>query len=151
MPDIFVPRDTLMNSKYLFELYAKNIIREYALRFANENQKKLEKQSFKEYLKSFQVTDEMLAELVKDASKAGIKQNEEELRRSKPIILSQTKAIIGRYVWGRKQKSGLNNEVFQVLNPMDNVYQKAIQSFGQAGELEHGNFSSLNTMKGKKE
>ena len=148
-PDIFVPRDTLNNSKYLFELYAKNIIREYALRYANENLKKLEKQSFNEFLSSFEVTDAMLAELVKDASKAGIKPNEKELKISKPVVVSQTKAIIGRYVWGRKQKTGLNNEIFQVLNPADNVYQRAIQLFGQASQLEAGDFSSLNTVKGK--
>ncbi len=149
-PDIFVAKDTLMNSKYLFELYSKNIIREYSLRYANENQKKLEKQPFKEYLKSFQVSDAMLAELVKDASKAGIKPNEKELNLSKPLITSQTKAIIGRYVWGRKQKSGLNNEVFQVLNPSDNVYQQAVQLFTQAAQLEKGEFSSLNIPKNKK-
>jgi carboxyl-terminal processing protease len=149
MPDVFVPRDTLNNSKYLFELYAKNIIREYALRYANENLKKLEKQSFNEFLSSFEVTDAMLAELVKDASVAGIKPNDKELKISKPVVVSQTKAIIGRYVWGRKQKTGLNNEVFQVLNPTDNVYQKAIQLFGPAAQLEAGDFSSLNTVKGK--
>jgi len=149
-PDIFVPKDTLMNSKYLFELYSKNIIREYALRYANENQKRLEKQPFKEYLKSFQVSDAMLAELVKDASKAGIKPNEKELNLSKPLITSQTKAIIGRYVWGRKQKNGLNNEVFQVLNPSDNVYQQAVQLFTQAAQLEKGEFSSMNIPKNKK-
>lgn len=147
MPDVFVPRDTLMNSKYLFELYAKNIIREYALRYANENQKKLEKQTFPEYLKTFQISDAMISDLVKDATRSGIKVNEKELNRSKPIIQSQTKAIIGRYVWGRKQKSGLNNEVYEVLNPMDNVYQNALKLFGKAAELEHGNFSSLNTKK----
>ncbi len=150
MPDVFVPRDTLMNSKYLFELYAKNIIREYALRYANENQKKLEKQPFSEYLKSFEVSDAMIGELVKDATRAGIKFNETELTRSKPLILGQTKAIIGRYVWGRKQKNGLNNEIFQVLNPQDNLYQRAIESLGKASELEHGNFSSLNSINGKK-
>ncbi|SEI89707.1 carboxyl-terminal processing protease [Dyadobacter sp. SG02] len=149
-PDIFVSKDTLMNSKYLFELYSKNIIREYALRYANENQKKLEKQPFKEYLKSFQVSDAMIAELVKDASKAGIKPNEKELNLSKSLITSQTKAIIGRYVWGRKQKNGLNNEVFQVLNPSDNVYQQAVQLFTQAAQLEKGEFSSLNIPKNKK-
>ena len=149
-PDFFVPRDTLQNSKYLFELYAKNIIREYALRYANENSKKLEKQDFADYVKSFQVTDAMLAEMVKDAAKAGIKPNEKDLNLSKPLIVAQTKAIIGRYVWGRKQKSGLNNEIFQVLNPTDNVYQRAIQLFGQASQLEAGDFSSLNTVKGKK-
>jgi len=146
-PDVFVAKDTLLNSKYLFELYSKNIIREYALRFANENQKKLEKQSFQEYLKSFEVSDAMLAELVKDASKAGIKPNEKELNLSRPVIVAQTKAIVGRYVWGRKQKSGLNNEVFQVLNPTDNVYQQAVQLFSQAAQLEKGKFSSLNLPK----
>ncbi len=149
-PDIFVAKDTLQNSKYLFELYSKNIIREYALRYANENQKKLEKQPFKEYLKTFQVSDAMMAELVKDASRAGIKPNEKELNLSKSLITSQTKAIIGRYVWGRKQKNGLNNEVFQVLNPTDNVYQQAVQLFSQAAQLEKGEFSSLNIPKNKK-
>ena len=148
-PDFFVPRDTTQNSKYLFELYAKNIIREYALRYANENLKKLEKQSFDEFLKSFEISDAMLAELVKDASKAGIKPNEKELNISKSLVTAQTKAIIGRYVWGRKQKTGLNNEVFQVLNPTDNVYQRAVQLFSQAAQLEAGDFSSLNTVKGK--
>jgi len=149
-PDFFVPRDTTLNSKYLFELYAKNIIREYALRYANENLKKLEKQPFSEFVKSFQISDAMLAEMVKDASRSGIKPNEKELNLSKPLITAQTKAVIGRYVWGRKQKTGLNNEVFQVLNPTDNVYEKAVQLFGQAAQLEAGNFSSLNTIKGKK-
>ncbi|WAC11129.1 S41 family peptidase [Dyadobacter pollutisoli] len=148
-PDIFVPKDTLLNSKYLFELYSKNIIREYALRYANENKKKLEKQSFNDFLTSFQISDAMLAEMVKDASKAGIKPNEKELRHSKSLITSQTKAIIGRYVWGRKQKNGLNNEVFQVLNPTDNVYQQAVQLFSQAAQLEKGKFSSMNIPKNK--
>jgi carboxyl-terminal processing protease len=147
MPDVFVPRDTLMNSKYLFELYAKNIIREYALRYANENQKKLEKQTFDEFLKTFEMSEGMLGEMVKDASKAGIKLNEKELNRSKPIVRSQTKAIIGRYVWGRKRKSGLNNEVYKVLNPTDNVYQHALKLFDKAADLEQGNFSSLNVKK----
>ncbi|CAG5009825.1 hypothetical protein DYBT9275_04577 [Dyadobacter sp. CECT 9275] len=146
-PDVFVPRDTTLNSKYLVELYSKNIIREYALRYANENQKKLEKQTFDEYLNSFQISDAMLSELVKDATRAGIRLNEKELNHSKPVIQSQTKAIIGRYVWGRKQKGGLNNEVYRVLNPTDNVYQRAVLLFGKASELEEGNFSSLNTRK----
>ena len=150
-PDIFVPRDTLMNSKYLFELYSKNIIREYALRYANENQKRLEKMSFPEYLKSFEMTDVMMQEMVKDASKAGIKPNEKELNHSKSLIVAQTKAVIGRYIWGRKQKGGLNNEVYQVLNPTDNVFVHAVKLFGPASDLEAGNFSSLNTVRGKKE
>ncbi len=73
MPDVFVPRDTSMNSKFLFELYSKNIIREYALRYVNEHKKALAKQTFPEYLDTFKVTDAMMDELIADAKKGGIK------------------------------------------------------------------------------
>ena len=147
MPDVFVPRDTSMNSKFLFELYAKNILREYALRYVNDHQKALGKQSFEEFLKKFTVTDAMLKEMVQDAKKAGIKPNDDQLARSKPLILAQTKGYIGRYQWGRQRKDGLNNEIFQVLNPIDNVYQEAMRQFGKAADLELGDFSSLNVKK----
>ncbi|WP_247236027.1 S41 family peptidase [Telluribacter sp. SYSU D00476] len=147
MPDVFVPRDTSMNSKYLFELYAKNIIRDYALRYVSANQKKLEKMSFKEYLTTFSVTDAMVADLVQEASKAGIKRNDSELSRSKPVIVAQTKALIGRYVWGRQRKDGLSNEIYQVLNPIDNIYREAMRQFSKAEALEKGDFSSLNLPK----
>lgn len=147
MPDVFVPRDTSMNSKFLFELYAKNILREYALRYVNDHQKALGKQTFDEFLKKFTVTDAMLKEMVQDAKKAGIKPNDEQLARSKPLILAQTKGYIGRYQWGRQRKDGLNNEIFQVLNPIDNVYQEAMRQFGKAADLERGDFSSLNVEK----
>ncbi len=147
MPDVFVPRDTSMNSKFLFELYAKNILREYALRYVNDHQKALGKQSFDEFLKKFTVTDAMLKEMVQDAKKAGIKPNDAQLARSRSIILAQTKGYIGRYQWGRLRKDGLNNEIFQVLNPIDNVYQEAMRQFGKAADLERGDFSSLNVEK----
>ena len=86
---------------------------------------------------------------MQDAKKAGIKYNEKELNRSKPIILAQTKGLIGRYQWGRQRKDGLNNELFQVLNLMDNVYKGAIKQFGKATDLEKGDFSSLNVTKEK--
>ncbi len=143
LPDVFVPRDTLNNSKYLFELYAKNIIREYALRYANENQTKLAKSKFEDYLANFNVTESMLSNLIQDATKSGITFNQTQYNRSKPVIVAQTKAIIGRYVWGRTHKGGLNNEIYQVLNPTDKVFEQAIHLFGKASKLEDGKFSSL--------
>jgi carboxyl-terminal processing protease len=149
MPDVFVPRDTSMNSKLLFELYAKNIIREYALRYVNENKKQLSKQTFNEFLGKFSVSDPMMTDLLQDAKKAGIKVNDKDLSRSKPLVVAQVKGLIGRYQWGRLRKDGLNNELFQVLNPTDNVYQEALRQFGKAADLEKGNFSSLNVVKEK--
>ncbi|WP_373512326.1 S41 family peptidase [Persicitalea sp.] len=149
MPDVFVPRDTSMNSKFLFELYAKNILREYALRYVNDHQKALDKQDFNQFLKKFTVTDAMLKDLVQDAKKAGIKPKDDDLARSKSLILAQTKGYIGRYHYGRQRKDGLNNEIFQVLNPTDNVFQEAMRQFGKAADLERGDFSSLNVVKEK--
>jgi carboxyl-terminal processing protease len=145
MPDVFVPRDTLANSKYLYELFARNVIREYAIRYASENSARLEKQSFPHYLKNFQVTDAMLDEIFKDAARAGIAKNEAEIKRSKSIIQSQTKAVIARYIWGKSKKDGLSNEIYQVMNPDDNIYVLALTLFEQAANLEEG---KINTPEG---
>jgi carboxyl-terminal processing protease len=147
MPDVFVPRDTSMNSKYLYELYSKNLIREYALRYTNDHQKTLEKMSFEEYLAKFTVTEAMINELVQSATQSGVKLRDRELAHSKPYIKAQIKGFIGRYQWGRQRKDGLNNEMFQVLNPLDNVFKEALRQFGKAEELEKGDFSSFNASK----
>ena len=143
MPDVFVPRDTLANSKYLYELYARNIIREYAIRYATDHAESLEKQTFAKYLKTFKISDAMLADIVKEASRAGIEKNEAEIKRSRSVIQSQTKAIIARYIWGKTRKDGLSNEIYQVMNPEDNIYVLALTLFGQAENLEEGKLNIL--------
>lgn len=144
MPDIFVPRDTTTSSKYLYELYAKNIIREYAARYAAENSKQLEKESFEDYLNNFKVSDQMISEMTKDAQKAGIPLNEKELTRSRSVINTQVKALIGRYVWGKSRRTHFNNEAYRVLNQTDPIYQTALKHFNNAEALEKGDFQTLN-------
>lgn len=149
MPDVFVARDTTTSSKYLYELYAKNIIREYAARYATENNKRLEKQSFDDYLKNFTVSDQMISELVKDAQKVGIEYNNAELARSRSVINTQIKALVGRYVWGKSRKTHFNNEAYQVLNQTDPIFQTALTQFQNAAALEKGEFQSINLLKDK--
>jgi carboxyl-terminal processing protease len=143
MPDVFVPRDTSANSKYLFELYSKNIIREYALKYANTHAKKLERDSFKDYLYDFRVTNSMLTEMIKDGEKSGVTFNQKEFEQSKAVISTQIKALIGRYTWGKKRKDGLTNELYQVLNPTDKVFLEAVSQFEKAEKLVRGDFSSF--------
>ena len=140
-PDVFVARDTSLMSTYLYQLWGKNTIREYALKYTNENRKKLEKQGFEGFLKSFTVTDAMLAELLQAAASQQVKYNEKEYNRSKPYIRSQVKAFVGRYVW-QKGQGGLNNEYYQVMSGLDNVYQQALQQFKRADDLARGKFVS---------
>ncbi len=149
MPDVFVARDTTTSSKYLYELYAKNIIREYAARFAAENSKKFENQPFEEYLKHFEVNDQMISELVKDATKVGIEPNAKELERSKPVINTQIKALVGRYIWGKTRKTHFNNEAYQVLNQTDPIVKEALKQFQNAEALEKGELQSVKLIENK--
>ena len=137
-PDYFVPRDSTWQTMYLGKLYAKNIIREYALAYANDNRARLEKLPFAEFSKAVNVTDEQLNSFVKTATVEGVKFNAAEFARSKEYIRIQTKALIARYVYQKSNKGGQNNEFYRVMNTADNTYTKALTLFDRAQQLEFG-------------
>jgi carboxyl-terminal processing protease len=134
-PDVFVARDTAYFTKYLGDLWAKNIIREYALNYANDNMKSIEKLTFKDFNKSFVVNDAMMIDMHKLAKQANIKMRTQEYERSKPFIKAQIKAYVARSVWQRKVSDGMNNEYFQVMAPYDYTFQKSLQYFDKAEKM----------------
>ncbi|WP_407652866.1 S41 family peptidase [Arcicella rigui] len=148
-PDVFVPRDTSYMTKYLTELFSKNIIREYALTYTNENIKSLEKLSFKEFNKQFNVSDEMLSELQKVAQQAKVKATAKDYERSLAYLKGQIKALVARNVWQRKKAKGYNNEYYQILMAYDETFQKALQNFDKAEKLAHGEIVETLTHSGK--
>ena len=135
-PDVFVPRDTSHITKYLLELYGKNILREYALNYANENRKTLEKQSFNSFLKDFEVSEPMLETIKKLANSSEIKFNATDYSHSKDFIKLQIKATIARHIWQRNVKNGLNNEFYQIIFGEDPIVETAMKQFGKAEKLE---------------
>jgi len=137
-PDYFVPRDSSWQTAYLGQLYAKNIIREFALSYANDNRARLEKMPFAEFDKAVNLTEEQLSTMNKAAVAEGVKFNAAEFARSKDYIRTQTKALIARYVYQKANKGGQNNEFYRVMNTADNTYVKALTLFGKAQELEFG-------------
>ncbi|CCH51508.1 carboxyl-terminal protease [Fibrisoma limi BUZ 3] len=140
-PDYFIPRDSSWQTNYLVQLYGKNIIREFAMEYANDNRKKLEKMPFAEFNKTVIINDEQMNRLVKDATAQGVKFNEKEYIRSKNYIRTQVKALIARYVYQKNNKGGQNNEFFQVLGDSDDTYQKALKLFDRANKLEQGTYT----------
>ncbi|MFD2572815.1 S41 family peptidase [Spirosoma soli] len=140
-PDYFIPRDSSWQTPYLVQLYGKNIIREFAMEYANDNRKKLEKMPFDEFNRTVTINDELMARLVKDATSEGIKFNEKEYSRSKNYIRTQVKALVARYVYQKNNKAGQNNEYFRVAGEADDTYQKALKLFDRANKLEHGMFT----------
>lgn len=136
IPDVFVPIDTTYRTRYLYQLAGKNVIAEYAFRYALDHKAQLSGQSFKEYLQKFSVTDAMLNEVVAMAAASGIKRNESEFNRSKGYVRDQIKALVASYVWEKRATTaGLRNELYQVLNANDPLYKKALGGFPQADQM----------------
>jgi len=131
MPDVFVPRDTTAFSEYLSQLYNKNVMREYALTYYKNNQKDLEKMSLAQFRKSFEVTDKMLQDVVKLATRSEVPYNAEQFNRSKNVIRNNLKAFIARSVYG-------NEGFFPVLHEADEEFQAALKHVGRAQKLAKG-------------
>lgn len=137
-PDVFVARDTTYFTKYLGDLWGKNIIREFALNYANDNMKSLEKLTFKDFNKFFVVNDAMLIDMQRLAKQANVKMRVRDYERSMPYIKAQIKAYIARSVWQRKVSDGLNNEYHQIMSPFDDTFQKSLKYFDKAEKMARG-------------
>ncbi|NBB20005.1 PDZ domain-containing protein [Runella sp. CRIBMP] len=146
-PDVFVPRDTSMMTPYLYELFGKNIVRDYAVRYVGENKKQLEKLTFADYLKTFTPSEADMEIILRNANNDDIKFNEQQYKRSKPYIRTYLKAMIGRYAYQKRDKAGLNNEFYQVMSDLDEGYKKAVTLFDEAEKLSR---MSVSLKDGKK-
>jgi carboxyl-terminal processing protease len=131
MPDIFVARDTTEYSGFLNQLYAKNLVREFALNYYHDNRKDLEKVPFARFKTSFVVTDKMLQDLVKEATALKIPYNAGEFKRSKDLLKNNLKAYIARSVYG---SSGF----YPVFHEKDDELKQALQHIDQANHLGKG-------------
>jgi carboxyl-terminal processing protease len=131
MPDIFVARDTAEYSNYLNQLYAKNLIREYALNYYHDHRKELEKVPFARFKASFEITDKMLQDLVKQASALKVPYNPGEFNRSKALLKNNLKAYIARSVYGT---SGF----YPVFHEKDDELKQALQHISQANQIGKG-------------
>ena len=125
MPDYFIPIDTTGNSSYLNKLFTTNAIREYSLTYSDANRKKLEKEGFDKYFTEFNVSEQMLNELVAVAEESGLPFNQSQFNHSKELIKVYLKAQIARGVWN-------NDGFYPIFNQTNEIYMKAIQLFDQA-------------------
>ncbi|WP_205500337.1 S41 family peptidase [Rufibacter psychrotolerans] len=131
MPDVFVPRDTTDNTTLLTELFQKNVLREYALEYYRAHRGELENTPLPRFLETFQVTDAMLQDLLKEAKRADIKVNNKDLKRSERTIRNNLKAFIAR---SRYEAMGF----YPVLNENDPEFQRALGLFDRAKQISLG-------------
>ena len=130
MPDIFVPLDTSYNSDYFGQLIYRNIIREFTLGYYDSHKAELIKWKLEDFHKNFEVTEQMLKEIIDMARRENIRFNELEYNISKSEIKNRVKSLIARSVWD-------NDGYFLVANDRNEIYQAALRHFDKATKLAH--------------
>jgi carboxyl-terminal processing protease len=126
-PDVVVKYASGDNSPSLTQkFYQKRIFFEVASSYAN-NHRSL-KNSFEDFLKSFQVNQSLLGELNHMAVQKDIEFKNNEFQNNKEYFKARLKAEIARSVWG-------NEKYYQVMLLNDSQYNKAISLFYNLKEL----------------
>lgn len=121
VPDHFVPLDTTMNTAYYRELVAKGVFNNYCLGYVDDRRAELQK-SYKtpeSFLKKFQVTDQMLEELVELGMDEGIEYDKDQFAQSATYIRKVIKGLIGRDLFTQEV-------YFRVVNEVNPIYVSAV-------------------------
>lgn len=121
-PDVFVPLDTTAFTKYYRDVMAKGAINRYTIRYVDGHRKEIAS-SYKtdtDFVKDFEVTPEMLADLYAMAEKDGVKPDPEQQKQSEPVFKMILKALIGRDIYD-------NATYFKVYNTFDPIFRRAFE------------------------
>ena len=123
IPDVFVPIDTGINYSYFNRLLAKGVINEYVLNYVDKNRESLKKKypKFEMFQKNFQVTGDMIYEIVKSGEKQGVKKDENLFTPIVPEIKLFVKSLIARDLWNM-------NELYRISNEENKILKAAVKA-----------------------
>ena len=121
MPDIFIPMDTVVITRYYTKVWDSNTLYRYTLRYSDRHREALDKVTTLEELDSLLSADDLLSDFVRYAEQQGIATNRHELNISRDIILAQLRAYIGRNALG--DDSGFYYNIY----PVDKVMRRAVE------------------------
>lgn len=122
MPDCFVPVDTTLLTDYHRQINYKGILLKVYYQLIDKYRQEWVKKytDYASFSQKFELTDEMMQRLVDEATKAGIDYQEEQFRKSEPLIKLQLKALIARDIWDM-------NEYYHTINVIDESVKKAVE------------------------
>ena len=120
-PDRFVPLDTADYTRYYRNVMAKGTINRYVVGYVDGHRKELRKEyrDDADYVKRFNVSDEMLQKLYDMATADGVEFDAGQAAQSRPLFSMIIKALIGRDIFD-------NATYFNVYNTYDPIFREAI-------------------------
>ena len=122
MPDVFIPYDTTRYTDYHRQISALGLISRLSINYLDVNRQRLNNlyPAFDSYQTDFEVTEELLQELVNLASEEKVEFDEEQYNRSKPLISLHLKALIARDLYDM-------NEYFRIINEDNASLKEALR------------------------
>lgn len=122
MPDYFVPVDTTLYTDYHRQISYKGVLLKVHYQLIDTYRKDWNKKykDYASFAQKFEMTEPMMQRLKDEAAKAGIAYNEEQYRKSEPLLKLQLKALIARDLWDM-------NEYYHTINVADESVKKALE------------------------
>jgi carboxyl-terminal processing protease len=122
MPDIFIPLDTTMNSKYFTDLARKGVMNQFTLTFVDKNRADLKSKypSFEDFKKNFTVDEKIIKQFIEAGEKEGVKEDKDGLKTSEKAFKIQIKAFIARDLFK-------NDNFYEVFNELNDPLKKALE------------------------
>lgn len=122
VPDVFVPYDTTLASRYLYSLRSKRLIYDYALSYVDAHRQELKALDAKELIMKLLRTP-FINEIKAYSRKNGVTPPSHIDAKESHIIENEVRAYIGQSV-------SENDGFYPILNTMDPVIDKALEVIG---------------------
>lgn len=131
MPDVFIPLDSTRYTDYHRKIAALGLINRVSMNYLDKNRKELSKKypNINVYKNNFEITDDILTELMTLGKEEKIEFNEEQYNKSKALIRLQIKALIARDLFDM-------NEYFQIINDENESLKEAFRIITVSGSYE---------------
>ncbi|MBQ2856937.1 MAG: S41 family peptidase [Bacteroidaceae bacterium] len=122
MPDYFVPVDTMLFTKYHSQLSNKGVLLKVHFQLIDAHREEWTKKyaDYAIFSRDFDLNDTMMQQLIDEGEKEGVKFNEEQYKKSEPLIKLQLKALIARDLWDM-------NEYYHTINVVNESVNKAVE------------------------
>jgi len=122
MPDIFIPIDTTMYSDYFGKVNRKGLLNEFALTYLDDKRERLleEYKTVSNFKINFDAEKELLNDFIAYAANNEVKEDDEQITKSKKLIVIRLKALIARNMWD-------TSAFYEIANELNDSFLKAIE------------------------
>lgn len=122
MPDVFVPLDTTLYTQFHRDVVAKGVLNQAVLDFTDKEAKSIKKRypTFEDFESKYQLPESVYEKLKEEALKAKIEIKDEEVVKSKELIMNQFMALVARNLYEQ-------GDYYRIINRHDAIIEKALE------------------------